>query len=203
MPMLALTVLSTYFAIAFGLRSWIQWRRTGSSGFNGISRTGGVADWIGGVLLIVAVAAAVLGPVAQLGGFVAPWPALTGPGAGAAGLVLSAAGMVGTLWSQLAMGDAWRIGVDASERTALVATGPFRLVRNPIYTSMVTGLGGIALLTPNVVSAAALLVLVVALELQVRRVEEPHLLRVHGAAYRSYAASTGRFLPSIGRLGTA
>jgi protein-S-isoprenylcysteine O-methyltransferase Ste14 len=47
----------------------------------------------------------------------------------------------------------------------------------------------------------ALLALVGALELQVRRVEEPHLLRVHAATYRDYAARTGRFLPGIGRLG--
>jgi protein-S-isoprenylcysteine O-methyltransferase Ste14 len=99
------------------------------------------------------------------------------------------------------MGDSWRVGVDERERTALVASGPFRLVRNPIYTSMLLGMGGVALLTPNLVAALAVTTLVVALELQVRRVEEPHLLRVHAAAYRAYAARTGRFLPGIGRLG--
>ena len=42
--------------------------------------------------------------------------------------------------------------------------------------------------------------LVVGLELHVRRVEEPYLLRTHGDAYRTYAASAGRFVPGIGRL---
>jgi protein-S-isoprenylcysteine O-methyltransferase Ste14 len=108
--------------------------------------------------------------------------------------------MASTLWAQLAMGDSWRIGVDERERTALVASGPFRLVRNPIYTSMLLGLGGVALLTPNWPAAVAVVALVAALELQVRLVEEPHLLRVHAETYRRYAAETGRFLPGIGRI---
>jgi protein-S-isoprenylcysteine O-methyltransferase Ste14 len=31
-------------------------------------------------------------------------------------------------------------------------------------------------------------------------VEEPALLAAHGDAYRRWAATTGRFLPGIGRL---
>jgi protein-S-isoprenylcysteine O-methyltransferase Ste14 len=43
-------------------------------------------------------------------------------------------------------------------------------------------------------------VITLALELQVRAVEEPYLIRSHGDAYRAYAARVGRFLPGIGRL---
>ena len=200
MPRLALAALIVYFALAFGLRSFLHWRRTGTSGFVGISGDAGSAEWLGGVLFVVALVAAVAAPVAELVGTVASWPALAGMGARIAGATCCLAGIAGTLWAQLAMGASWRIGVDERERTALVASGPFRLVRNPIYTSMLLGMGGVALLTPNVVAAIAMTALVVALELQVRRVEEPHLLRVHEGTYRTYAAHTGRFLPGIGRL---
>jgi protein-S-isoprenylcysteine O-methyltransferase Ste14 len=47
---------------------------------------------------------------------------------------------------------------------------------------------------------AALLLAVVAIEMQVRVVEEPYLRRTHGDAYTAYAARGGRFLPGIGRL---
>ena len=40
----------------------------------------------------------------------------------------------------------------------------------------------------------------VGLELHVRFIEEPYLLRVHGEQYAAYAAQVGRFLPGIGRL---
>jgi protein-S-isoprenylcysteine O-methyltransferase Ste14 len=43
---------------------------------------------------------------------------------------------------------------------------------------------------------AGFILLVATIELQVRLVEEPHLLRTHGAAYRTYAAtSTSSFTP--------
>jgi protein-S-isoprenylcysteine O-methyltransferase Ste14 len=203
MPVVALAVLALYLALAFGWRSWIQWRRTGSTGFRGFSRGDGWAALVGGVLFAGALVLAALAPLAELAGLVRPWPPLTGTGARLAGLGLCAAGLAGTLWSQLVMGDSWRIGVDARERTTLVASGPFRLVRNPIFTSMVGGVAGLALLTPNALAAAAVVLLVVGLELHVRRVEEPYLLRTHGDAYRAYAARAGRFVPGIGRLARA
>lgn len=200
MPRIALLGYLVFAALAFGWRSWIHWRRTGSTGYRGVAGRVGSLEWLGGVLFVGAMAATPLAAVLQELGLVTPLAQLA-PGttlvlAGA----LYAVGLGGTLWSQLAMGDSWRIGVDTAERTTLVANGPFRLVRNPIYTSMVAGMGGLALLTPNVIAAAAVGLLLIALELQVRAVEEPHLLRTHGPAYRSYAARTGRFLPGVGRL---
>ena len=57
------------------------------------------------------------------------------------------------------------------------------------------------LLAPNLLAVVSFVALLIALEIQVRAVEEPYLLRTHGDAYRRYAAATGRFLPGIGRLG--
>jgi protein-S-isoprenylcysteine O-methyltransferase Ste14 len=53
---------------------------------------------------------------------------------------------------------------------------------------------------PNVVALAGLVALLIALEIQVRLVEERHLLRAHGDSYRQYAARVGRFVPGLGRL---
>jgi protein-S-isoprenylcysteine O-methyltransferase Ste14 len=93
-----------------------------------------------------------------------------------------------------------RIGVDHEERTDLVTTGPFALVRNPIFSAMIpTGLG-LVMLVPSWIAIVGLLGLIVALELQVRVVEEPYLLRSHGRAYAEYSARVGRFFPGIGRL---
>ena len=52
---------------------------------------------------------------------------------------------------------------------------------------------------PTAAGLAGLLVLLVALELQVRGVEEPYLRAVHGSHYRAYEAEVGRFLPALGR----
>jgi protein-S-isoprenylcysteine O-methyltransferase Ste14 len=98
------------------------------------------------------------------------------------------------------MGTSWRIGVDPAERTALVTSGPFALVRNPIFAAMLPTALGLTLLVPSWVAIAGLLGLLVALELQVRVVEEPYLLRAHGEKYAGYAARVGRFVPGMGLL---
>ena len=188
---LSLAALLVFGALAFGLRSFIQWRRTGSTGFRGISGRPGSAEWLGGVLVIVALVLAIAAPVSVLAGLATPWATPTG--LWALGAALALAGITGTLLSQLSMGDSWRIGVDTQARTALVAAGPFRWVRNPIFSAMSIAAVGLALLAPNILSLLTVVVLAVALEVQVRLVEEPYLIHAHGERYRRYAATAGRF----------
>jgi protein-S-isoprenylcysteine O-methyltransferase Ste14 len=137
-------------------------------------------------------------PVADLAG-IDRWAALDRPAVAAAGLVLMVAGSVVTVWAQFAMGRSWRIGVDTSERTELVTRGPFRSVRNPIYTAMLVTVTGIALAIPKVLAGILLALTVCALEIQVRAVEEPHLRATHRQEYAAYLARTGRFVPGVGR----
>ena len=116
------------------------------------------------------------------------------------GLALSVLGLVGLLWSQSSMGESLRIGVDPSERTALVTAGPFRWVRNPIYSAMLVYVAGVALMVPNIASLVALGALALALDLHVRLVEEPYLVATHGSSYARYASRVGRFIPRVGRF---
>jgi protein-S-isoprenylcysteine O-methyltransferase Ste14 len=200
MPALALAGFALFLLLAFGLRMWVHHRRTGTTGFVGVSGRVGSAEWLGGALFVLALAAGAAAPVLELAGALVPSPALDAAPVRAAAVALYALGVAGTLWAQLAMGESWRIGVDGTARTPLVSGGPFRWVRNPIYAAMAVATLGLALLVPNAASLLALVALVAAVEIQVRRVEEPYLARVHGEAYLRYAARTGRFLPGVGRL---
>ena len=203
MAELALALYGAYLLLAFGLRTLIQLRRTGSTGFRGLGGRPGSAEWLAGVGFVVALALGVAAPVLALLDVVEPIAALDGDAAHVAGAALAVAGIAATLLAQLAMGSSWRIGVDHEERTALVTTGPFALVRNPIFSAMIPTALGLVLLVPSWVALLGLAGLVLALELQVRVVEEPYLLRTHGRDYREYAARVGRFVPSVGRLGAA
>lgn len=200
MAELALGAYALYMALAFGLRTVIQIRRTGSSGFKGVSGRVGSAEWFAGVLFVVALVVGVLAPVLALTGTVQPLAALDTTGIHAVGIGLFVAGMFATLASQMAMGESWRIGVDEAETTELVTTGPFAVVRNPIFSAMLPTSLGLVLMVPSVVAIAGLVALFVALELQVRVVEEPYLLQKHGQRYRVYAGRAGRFVPGLGRL---
>ena len=91
-------------------------------------------------------------------------------------------GIVLTLVAQLGLGASWRIRGRHTETTELVTTGPFALVRNPIFTALLATLIGLALMVGNLVAIAGLVIAVVGIEVQVRGVEEPYLRRVHGRA---------------------
>jgi protein-S-isoprenylcysteine O-methyltransferase Ste14 len=199
MPVIALALFAVLGALGFGWRSWEQRRRTGSTGFRGISGRLGSAEWFAGVGFVAAIAAAVIAPVLQLVGVVSPVGVLHAPWIQTTGIVIAVIGIASTVYAQLDMGDSWRIGVDPSETTTLVRAGVFGWVRNPIFTAMITFGFGIALVTPNLVALAGFLLLAATIELQVRIVEEPYLRTVHGEAYRGYLASVGRFVPGVGR----
>ena len=194
----ALGCYAAYLTVAFGVRTAIQLRRTGRTGFNGISGQPGSREWVAGVLFVTALAIGALAPVLDVTGALVPIDVFDAPPVQILGIGLFCAGLAATLYAQVAMGDSWRIGVDDSERTELVTNGPFAIVRNPIFAAMVPTSLGLALIVPNVVALAGFVALVLALEIQVRLVEEPYLLRVHGEAYARYAARTGRFAPGIG-----
>src|SRR5262249_12273598 len=157
-------------------------------------------EWIAGVGVALALIVSVSAPVLQEFNLIAPLRVLSADWIQAAGIAIAIVGIAATVYAQLAMGDSWRLGVDVQETTTLVRTGVFGRVRNPIYTAMIAFGLGIALVTPNVVACAGFILLVAAIELQVRRVEEPHLLRTHGDAYRAYTATVGRFIPGVGLI---
>jgi protein-S-isoprenylcysteine O-methyltransferase Ste14 len=200
MPVLALVLYVVYLLLAFGLRTVVQLRRTGSTGFKGLGGRPGSAEWLAGVGFTVAIVLGFSAPVLDLLDVVDPIDGLDGHGAHVAGTVLAVAGIAGTLLAQMAMGESWRIGVDPQERTELVTSGPFALVRNPIFSAMLPTALGLTLIVPSWVAILGLVGLVVALEVQVRVTEEPYLLRTHGETYAGYARRVGRFVPGVGRL---
>ena len=199
MTWLAIGTYAVYLLVAFVVRTIIQVRRTGDSGFRGLSGRTGTAEWWAGVLFVVALVVGVAAPIAGLLGLpTTDW--IDHRSVNVVGLLLAAIGIALTLAAQLRMGSEWRIGVDETEQTNLVTDGLFALVRNPVFTAMgLTGLG-LTLMVPNVVALVGFVALLLALELQVRAVQEPHLRALHGQAYALKEANTGRFLPGLGKV---
>ncbi|MEU5879924.1 isoprenylcysteine carboxylmethyltransferase family protein [Spirillospora sp. NPDC047279] len=192
MAVSALSIYLVWASLAFGLRAWVQWRRTGDAGFRG------GPPWVR-ALFVGAALAGVAGPVAELAGLDAIG-VLDRPTVRGAGLAVALCGVAATVAAQWSMGASWRVGVDERESTYLVTTGAFALARNPIFTAMGVTAAGLAAMTPNPFSVAGLVLMITMVQLQVRVIEEPYLRRVHGAAYARYSARVGRFLPGVGRL---
>jgi protein-S-isoprenylcysteine O-methyltransferase Ste14 len=198
MAVLGLVLLAVWLLLVAGLPTLIQIRRTGTAGVPRFRDRPGSAQWWARLLSSLGFACAVAAPLAELAGL-HPITVLDRTPVHAAGVALVVVGITATLAAQLAMGASWRPDVDPDVRTALVTSGPFRLVRNPTFAATATTAAGLALVVPNLLAAAMLVAFAAALQVQVRLVEEPYLHRVHGLAWEQYAARTGRFLPWIGR----
>jgi protein-S-isoprenylcysteine O-methyltransferase Ste14 len=115
-----------------------------------------------------------------------------------AGLGLVLAGYAGTLWCYAALGDAWRIGVNRKEKTVLVAIGPYRFVRHPLYLFQIVMLAGVLLLLPTALSLFILALHFVCVRVKAAD-EESYLLGLHHEAYRDYLRRTGGLIPRLGR----
>jgi protein-S-isoprenylcysteine O-methyltransferase Ste14 len=195
----ALAIYGGWLILAFGLRAAIQRRRTGDWGLRGFSGRIGSAEWVAGLSFVIALAIGFAAPVTHLVETLRPIEFLDASPLRWVGLVAACVGVIATLSAQLSMGDSWRVGVDPEESTELVVDGVFALSRNPIFAAMGLAAAGLTLMVPNVLSVAGLILLLVAVQLQVRLVEEPYLATVHGPRYISYLERVGRFVPGIGR----
>ena len=131
MAPLTLILYVVYLALAFGLRTVLQIRRTGSSGFHGISGSVGSPEWLAGFGFVIALVLGFAAPVLALVGVSEPLDALDRLAIHIAGILLAVGGIAATLFAQMAMGTSWRIGVDPTERTTLVTSASLRAGSQP------------------------------------------------------------------------
>ena len=91
-------------------------------------------------------------------------------------------------------GSVMRDGALHGER--IVADGPYRYVRNPLYLGSLLNTLALVILMPPGGAAFVLVVMAVRYGLLVRA-EEAHLVQTQGDAYRAYQSRVSRWLPSL------
>jgi len=183
--------------LIFGFRVALQLRRTGDSGLRLVKQRSTAPEVAATVLqacgLLGVLVLTVLDTASAL-----PGQLDLGPIGATTGVVVCGLAVAVTMRSQYQMGDAWRIGVDASERNELITHGMFRFSRNPIYSGMLLVGIGFVILVPHLLTVCCAVLSHVGFEIQVRKVEEPYLRRIHGESYDAYCRNVGRYFPHIG-----
>ena len=200
MEVLALAMLGAVLVLTFLVRVAISLRQTGTTGLIGPRPGAGPVEALSGVLFIGGIVLGALSPYLVLQDELGTIDSLDSDPIQAIGLVVASIAGLTIFGAQLGMGPSWRIGVSDDQGTDLITTGWFSIVRNPIYTSMIAAWIGFFLMVPTWLGIAATIAAIIGLEMQVRLVEEPYLLRAHGDEFRAYAARVGRFVPGVGRL---
>jgi len=118
-----------------------------------------------------------------------------------AGVLLLLAWAALRVWAIRHIGGAARVHArKARERKRLVTSGPFALVRNPLYVANIAGLTGTCLVLAPVWYAALAGLAAFAWYAAVVRWEEGVLVEQYGAEYAAYRQRTPWLVPSLGRV---
>jgi protein-S-isoprenylcysteine O-methyltransferase len=118
------------------------------------------------------------------------------PGVVYTGLALTVLGIGLAIWARFFLGGNWSGVVTVKSEHTLVRSGPYSLMRHPIYTGMLLGLLGTAVVYNEVrcLIAAALILLMHLLKI---RVEEQFMIEEFGAQYAEYRRQVKALLPFV------
>jgi len=113
-----------------------------------------------------------------------------------AGLALAICGIGFSIWARLILGENWSSSPSIKQDHALIVTGPYRIVRHPIYTGFLFALLGSALQHGLVRSFLAVLTCAAGLYLKVS-VEEDFMVQRFGDAYLRYRRNVSALVPFL------
>jgi protein-S-isoprenylcysteine O-methyltransferase Ste14 len=111
-----------------------------------------------------------------------------------AGALLLLSGLGFALWARVHLGEFWSSAVTLKEGHRLIRTGPYALVRHPIYTGILMGIAGTVTAIGQVRAVLAFVLLCVIFRWKSRR-EERLLAREFGMEYLSYMKDVRALVP--------
>ena len=114
------------------------------------------------------------------------------------GTVVMSGGLALVLWSQATLGRNWIGGIGLRKGHKLITSGPYSMVRNPLYTGIAIVIvgGAIACMNPLLIPAGALFWLSMAIRVPS---EEELMQKKFRKQWDAYVASTGCFVPRFRR----
>ncbi len=114
----------------------------------------------------------------------------------AVGAGLTLLGLLFAVWAREHLGRNWSATVTVKEDHELITTGPYGLVRHPIYTGLLLAVLGQALARGQWACLVGLGVLLVAFWRK-SRLEEVWIRRQFGSAYETYSQRVRALIPFI------
>ncbi len=114
----------------------------------------------------------------------------------AMGLAVQALGFALAAWARNHLGRNWSAAIASATGHQLVRSGPYRVVRHPIYTAMFTMAIGTAIVSGEFHALAAIVVLGAAYWRKIR-LEEQTLVSTFGAEYEEYRRATWALVPGL------
>jgi protein-S-isoprenylcysteine O-methyltransferase Ste14 len=119
-----------------------------------------------------------------------------GGGVDLAGLAITVLGLGFAVWARVHLGKNWSSRPTIRVGHTLVRTGPYRFVRNPIYTGLLVGYTGTAIVIGAFWACVLIIFLLAAFLMRIRE-EEKLLLGEFGEEYEKYRREVKALIPYL------
>ena len=111
-------------------------------------------------------------------------------------ILITITGMLFAVWARIFLGRNWSSAPMIREQHELIRSGPYRLVRHPIYTGILLAMVGTFLANGKVRGLLAVLLVWLGWTIK-SRMEEEFMVRTFGARYEEYRRTTGALVPKL------
>jgi protein-S-isoprenylcysteine O-methyltransferase Ste14 len=112
------------------------------------------------------------------------------------GAALTVAGILFAVWAREHLGRNWSRSVTIKQGHELITTGPYAVVRHPIYTGILTGFLGMAIAISQVRGFIVFVLIFLAFWFKFR-MEEKWMRSQFGETYSTYARKTAALVPYL------
>jgi len=112
------------------------------------------------------------------------------------GAAITVAGILFAVWARRHIGANWSRFVTINQDHELITTGPYALVRHPIYTGLLTAFLGTAIATTQLRGLIAFALIAISL-LYKLRLEEQWMRAQFGDTYADYSRRVAALVPFI------
>ena len=112
------------------------------------------------------------------------------------GAAVTVAGLLFAVWARGYLGRNWSSSVTIKQGHELITSGPYAVVRHPIYTGILTGFLGMAIAISQVRGFIVVVLILFAYRTKLRR-EDQWMRSQFGETYAAYAHKTAALLPYL------
>ena len=112
------------------------------------------------------------------------------------GAAVAVAGLLFAVWARRHLGTNWSRSVTIKQGHELITSGPYALVRHPIYTGILTGFVGSAIALSEVRGVIVIVLVFLVFWSKLRR-EEEWMRSQFGDTYAAYAQHTAALVPYL------
>ena len=112
------------------------------------------------------------------------------------GAALTVAGLLFAVWAREHLGRNWSHSVTIKHGHELITTGPYAVVRHPIYTGILAGFLGMAIAISQVRGFLVVVLIFIVFWLKLRK-EEEWMRSQFGETYATYARQTAALIPYL------